>query len=102
MVPVNIWLSVLYQKVMDEVQTSMNDSVSTEVAILLKPHVIVTSSAKGAYGFGRVVSLFVCLYVCKQHLSKSYKLITMKFSEGVLVGTMTNLADFGGDLGLLK
>ena len=49
-----------------------------------------------------LVCLFVCLYVCGQHYSKSCEQIGMKFYGGVLGSTMTNGLNFGGDLGILR
>ena len=47
-------------------------------------------------------SLFVCLSVCGQHDSKSYKRIGLKFEGGVLGSTVKNYLNFGGDLGILR
>ena len=44
---------------------------------------IISSLAKGGYVFGPI-----CLSVCKQHYSKSYKCIPMKFYGGVWGGKM--------------
>ena len=54
-----------------------------ECRTLLKGHIFFTSLAKGAYDFGSVGCLSLCLFVCKQHYSKSYKRIVMKFYGGV-------------------
>ena len=59
-----------------------------------------TSLAKEVI-FGRV-GLSVCLFVCRQHYSKSYELIAMKFYGKVLDSTMKNGLNFGGDLGILR
>ena len=48
------------------------------------------------------VGLSVCLFVCGQHCSKSYKWIGMKIYGGVLGSTMKNRLNFGGDLGILR
>ena len=45
--------------------------------------------AKGGYVFG-TVGVSVCLSVCGQHYSKSYKGIGMKFDGGALGSTMKN------------
>ena len=52
---------------------------------------------KGGYVFGSV-GLSVCLFVCRQHYSKSEEWIGMKFYGGVLGSTMNNWLNFGGDL----
>ena len=44
---------------------------------------------KGGYAFGSI-GLFVCLFVCGQHYSKSYEWIGMKFYAGVLGSAMKN------------
>ena len=46
--------------------------------------------------------LFVCLFVWKQHYSKRYEQIPMKFYEGVWGGNRKNWLNFGGDLRLLR
>ena len=49
-----------------------------------------------------LVCLSVCLSVCGQHYSKSYKLIKVKFSGGVLGSTMKDWLNFGGDMCILR
>ena len=44
----------------------------------------------------------VCLSVCKQHYSKSYKRIAVKFYGGIWGGTMKKQLNFCGDQGLLR
>ena len=44
----------------------------------------------------------VCLHVCEQHYSKSYKRITVKFYGWVRDGERKNSLNFGRDLGLLR
>ena len=56
---------------------------------------------KGGYVFGSV-GLSVCLFVCRQHYSKSYERIGMKSYGGVLGCTVKNWLNFGGDLGILR
>ena len=52
---------------------------------------------------GLSACLFVCLFVCLwTTLHKSYEQIGMKFYGGVMVSTMTNGLNFGGDLGILR
>ena len=45
---------------------------------------------------------FVCVYVCKQHYSRSYKWIAMKFHGGVLGSTIHKWLNLGGDMGLCR
>ena len=56
---------------------------------------------KGGYVFGRV-GLSIYLSVCGQHYSKSYERIGMKYYGGALGSTITNILNFGGDLGILR
>ena len=56
---------------------------------------------KGGYVVGSV-GLSVCLSVCGQHYSESYKRIGMKFYGVVLSSIMKSWLNFGGDLGILR
>ena len=55
-----------------------------------RPVEIFTSLAKEVMFLVALVYLFVCLFVCGQHYSKSYEWIGMKFYGGVLGSTMKN------------
>ena len=55
----------------------------------LKRVVLLPPWQREAMFFG-IVGLSLCLPVCKQHYSKCYKRIAMKFYEVVWGGTMTN------------
>ena len=44
----------------------------------------------------------VCLFVCGQHYSQSYKWIGMKFCGGVLGSTLNKCLNYGGDVGILR
>ena len=62
----------------------------------------ITSLAKEVMFLVGLVCLSVCLYVCGQLYSKSYKRIGMKFYGEVLGSTMKNRLNFGGDLSILR
>ena len=49
-----------------------------------------------------LVRLSVCLFVCRQHYSKSYERIRMKFYGEVLDSTVKNWLNVCGDLGILR
>ena len=49
-----------------------------------------------------LVCLFVCVFVCKQHYSKSFEQIMMKFYAVVLGDKMKKWLNFAADFGLLR